>query len=218
MEDGPNRKPNGEADFVFWGSQISASLQDIQQGLTRAWCLMLASQSGQALMVVDTIERQLDNLPPPLATRYRAASHLTRSAALAFQDDSLAVLAIVLSEGFVKGGAGLSALLTEACGRAEEFEPAERSSAQGSWQPILCGDAITARERDVLRTISQGYSNKRIARTLNISPETVKSHIKRIFCKLSVSTRTEAVSQAVSRGLLVVPSAASQNGKPARCA
>jgi LuxR family maltose regulon positive regulatory protein len=59
-------------------------------------------------------------------------------------------------------------------------------------------DRLTARERDVLAMISQGCSNKRIARTLEISPETVKSHVKRIFLKLAVSTRTEAVFRAVS--------------------
>jgi LuxR family maltose regulon positive regulatory protein len=63
-------------------------------------------------------------------------------------------------------------------------------------------DRLTARERDVLAMISQGCSNKRIARTLEISPETVKSHVKRIFLKLAVSTRTEAVFRAVSLELL----------------
>jgi ATP/maltotriose-dependent transcriptional regulator MalT len=63
-------------------------------------------------------------------------------------------------------------------------------------------DPLTARERDVLAMISQGCSNKRIARTLEISPETVKSHVKRIFLKLAVSTRTEAVFRAVSLELL----------------
>jgi ATP/maltotriose-dependent transcriptional regulator MalT len=68
-----------------------------------------------------------------------------------------------------------------------------------------CGrvsDTLTARERDVLAMISQGFANKRVARTLEISPETVKSHVKRIFSKLAVSTRTEAVSRAGSLGLL----------------
>jgi DNA-binding CsgD family transcriptional regulator len=59
-------------------------------------------------------------------------------------------------------------------------------------------DKLTARERDVLAMISQGLSNKRIARALEISPETVKSHVKRIFLKLEVSTRTEAVFRALS--------------------
>ena len=63
-------------------------------------------------------------------------------------------------------------------------------------------DTLTTRERDVLAMISQGFANKRIARTLNISPETVKSHIKRIFSKLGASTRTEAVSRAGSLGLM----------------
>jgi DNA-binding CsgD family transcriptional regulator len=63
-------------------------------------------------------------------------------------------------------------------------------------------DGLTARERDVLALISQGCSNKRVARTLEISPETVKSHVKRIFLKLAISTRTEAVFRAVSLELL----------------
>jgi LuxR family maltose regulon positive regulatory protein len=63
-------------------------------------------------------------------------------------------------------------------------------------------DTLTARERGILTMIGQGFSNKRIARALNISPETVKSHLKRIFMKLAVSTRSEAVSRAGSLGLL----------------
>jgi LuxR family maltose regulon positive regulatory protein len=69
-----------------------------------------------------------------------------------------------------------------------------------SWNCV--SDPLTARERDVLAKISQGLSNKRIARALEISPETVKSHVKHIFLKLAVDTRTEAVFRAVSRELL----------------
>jgi ATP/maltotriose-dependent transcriptional regulator MalT len=65
-----------------------------------------------------------------------------------------------------------------------------------------CRDGLTARERDVLAMVSQGSSNKRIARALEISPETVKSHIKRIFSKLAVHTRAGAVFRAVSLDLL----------------
>lgn len=72
-------------------------------------------------------------------------------------------------------------------------------SAQSS---CLVSETITARERDVVGMISQGLCNKRIARALEISPETVKSHVKHIFLKLAVSTRAEAVSRAGSLGLL----------------
>jgi LuxR family maltose regulon positive regulatory protein len=50
--------------------------------------------------------------------------------------------------------------------------------------------------------ISEGQSNKLIARTLKISPETVKSHVKNIFLKLAVGTRAAAVSRAGALGLL----------------
>jgi ATP/maltotriose-dependent transcriptional regulator MalT len=202
MPDGCKLDPDGEGAFPFWDSQATPSLQDIERGLARAWRLTLASQIDQALTVLEAIERQLDNLSPSVATRYRAASHLVRSAVLAFQDDGLAVIAIVISEVFVEGGAGLGTLLTETHGRTEELESAMRSSGNGSGQPVFEGDAITTRERDVLSMISQGQSNKHIARTLKISPETVKSHVKRIFWKLSVNTRTEAVSRAMSLRLL----------------
>src|SRR5271170_7796760 len=103
MPDGYSLGPNNRAAFSFRGSQTPASLQDIQRELARAWCLTLASQLGQALTVLEAIERQLDNLSPPVAARYRAASHLVRSVVLAFQDDGLAVIAVVISEVFLEG-------------------------------------------------------------------------------------------------------------------
>lgn len=63
-------------------------------------------------------------------------------------------------------------------------------------------ETLTRRERDVLTKICDGFPNKRIARALGISPETVKSHVKRIFMKLAVSTRAQAVSHAKAQGLL----------------
>ena len=74
-----------------------------------------------------------------------------------------------------------------------------RNGDDGAVQPSgRVSDPLTARERDVLAMISQGLSNKRVARALEISPETVKSHVKHIFLKLEVSTRTEAVFRALS--------------------
>ena len=74
-----------------------------------------------------------------------------------------------------------------------------RYAGGGGAQPSSrVSDPLTGRERDVLAMISQGLSDKRIARTLEISPETVKSHVKHIFSKLEVSTRTEAVFRMLS--------------------
>ena len=63
-------------------------------------------------------------------------------------------------------------------------------------------ESLSPRERSVLRSISCGLSNKRIAQELQIAPETVKSHVKGIFIKLAVQTRAHAVSTASAMGLL----------------
>jgi ATP/maltotriose-dependent transcriptional regulator MalT len=59
---------------------------------------------------------------------------------------------------------------------------------------------LTAREADVLRLIASGQSNKRIASALEVSPETVKSHIKSIFAKLGVDNRMQAVTSGRRQG------------------
>jgi DNA-binding NarL/FixJ family response regulator len=63
-------------------------------------------------------------------------------------------------------------------------------------------EILSPRERSVLRSMSCGLSNKRIAQELQIAPETVKSHVKGIFIKLAVQSRAHAVSTAGAMGLL----------------
>ena len=62
-------------------------------------------------------------------------------------------------------------------------------------------EPLSTREGDVLKLIAEGLSNKEIARNLSIAPETVKSHVKHIFTKLSVEKRAQAVSRAQILGL-----------------
>jgi ATP/maltotriose-dependent transcriptional regulator MalT len=61
---------------------------------------------------------------------------------------------------------------------------------------------LSRRETGILQMIANGMSNKQIAQSLGITPETVKSHAKRIFVKLSSHTRAQAVARAKAFGLL----------------
>ncbi|MGC4934667.1 MadR family response regulator transcription factor [Gordonia sp. DT30] len=61
---------------------------------------------------------------------------------------------------------------------------------------------LTEREREVLRLLADGMSNKRIGLTLFISESTVKFHIRNIIRKLGVTKRTDAVYIASKRGLI----------------
>ena len=60
---------------------------------------------------------------------------------------------------------------------------------------------LTGRERDVLRLLAQGMTNREIADALVISPNTVKRHLKAIFAKLGVSTRAAATARAMGARL-----------------
>ena len=64
--------------------------------------------------------------------------------------------------------------------------------------------ALTPREIEVLRLLSDGQGNKAIAWKLNISEHTVKFHVASLFSKLNVSTRTEAVTMGVRLGLILL--------------
>jgi NarL family two-component system response regulator YdfI len=65
-------------------------------------------------------------------------------------------------------------------------------------------EEITSRETDVLRMLAEGLVNKDIAVRLGISEHTVKFHISSILDKLGASTRTEAVTLGIRRGLIPI--------------
>jgi LuxR family transcriptional regulator, maltose regulon positive regulatory protein len=72
--------------------------------------------------------------------------------------------------------------------------------APTSGAPTL--SALSPRETDILTLIAEGLSNKEIARSLDVGPETVKSHLKSVFTKLGVERRAQAVSRAQTLGLV----------------
>ena len=61
--------------------------------------------------------------------------------------------------------------------------------------------SFTRRERDILRLVAQGLSNKEIAAQLCLSEKTVRNRLNEIFSKLGVSNRTQAAIWAIEHGL-----------------
>jgi DNA-binding NarL/FixJ family response regulator len=62
--------------------------------------------------------------------------------------------------------------------------------------------SLTQRELEVLALVAKGLSNKEVADAIGRTEETAKIHLKNIFAKLNVADRTEAVTVALSRGLI----------------
>ncbi len=73
----------------------------------------------------------------------------------------------------------------------------------GGGTPVMADLGLTPRQTDVLALLLKGYSNKLIARELNLSVETVKDHVAAVLRALNVSSRTQAVlavSQMANQG------------------
>jgi two-component system nitrate/nitrite response regulator NarL len=68
-------------------------------------------------------------------------------------------------------------------------------------QPAPAGPALSPREQEIASLIAKGHSNKTVATVLDISPWTVGTHLRRIFTKLGVSSRTAMVRWVLEQDL-----------------
>ena len=114
--------------------------------------------------------------------------------------------------------AGATGILVKDAPREELFR-AVRAAARG--EPVLAPavtarllgrlrgpqpEAPTDRELEVLELVARGLTNRAIGRRLAISEATVKTHLVHLFPKLGVADRTAAVTVALDRGLIRLPS------------
>jgi LuxR family maltose regulon positive regulatory protein len=93
--------------------------------------------------------------------------------------------------------------LLSAFGKQKDVQPfssARDKPSPSSPQPLI--EPLSQRELEILRLIAQGLSNHEIGERLFLALDTVKGHNRRIFDKLQVQRRTEAVARARELGLL----------------
>ena len=104
-----------------------------------------------------------------------------------------AIYVALVASAFLALGIWVGVRLFRRESRPETFTPNERAQASLG---------ITGREREVLQLLAAGRSNKEIARDLGLSPNTVKTHVARLFEKLGVARRTEAIGLARELGIV----------------
>ena len=109
-----------------------------------------------------------------------------------------------VSAGLFAFGADAFAALLSATPRTSDDPVAVQTSEEGPPSAGTELDALTPREREVLDMLAEGLANKEIAWRMKISGHTVKFHVASIFAKLNVSTRTEAVTQGIRKGLIMM--------------
>ena len=103
-----------------------------------------------------------------------------------------------IEAAILASAAGLVTLDPEIAGQIAEYLPQDVRDNGESFEDL------TPREIEVLRLLARGFGNKEIAARLGISEHTAKFHISSIIGKLDVSSRTEAVTQGLRRGLILL--------------
>lgn len=121
------------------------------------------------------------------AVRAGAKGWLLKDVSLERLTDALRVVA--------NGGTCIEPVITERIMRALERSNVAFESAQ-------LPEALTDREKTILRLLAGGYSNREISQLLDITDGTVKNHISNVLSKLGVRDRTRAVLKAIDNGYI----------------
>ena len=148
------------------------------------------------LDALEKIHKQLPNTKVVILSTYDNPTYVARAHALGASDYVLkgcskselvnAITSAVQGHGPIRSG------------EMRRVAYAMSSAADQKYEDL----PITPREMQVLRHIALGLSNKEIARSLEISVETVKEHVQNLLRKLGVTDRTQAAGLAVRKGVV----------------
>jgi two-component system NarL family response regulator len=181
-------------------------------GLQHDMCVIAEAEDGRQAVEMWQTHRpdvSLLDLRMPILDGVAAIEEIRRLDASA----RIIILTTYDSDNEVYGAikAGASGYLLKDVPR-EELVASIRSVSQGETciPPALLkrltarisSEALTGRELEVLTLLARGQSNKEIAGSLFVSETTVKSHLRNIFVKLKVLSRTAAIAAARERGLI----------------
>ena len=188
------------------------ALLEKQPGITAvsATATLTDLQNHQPFNQPTTVFVDVPHIDPPfviqLATAVSGGNLL-----LLIQENDIAEIVTLLqagATGFVDSNANVPDLARAviAVGRGEIVLPPDKASqvmltlARGGVQEERPLDHLTDREKEVLNLLAQGSTNKDIAQTLILSVRTVEAHLRNIYGKLHVTSRTEAAVWAVNHG------------------
>lgn len=120
------------------------------------------------------------------------------AAGFLFKEDLVRRL-IPAIDDLLEGGAPLSTAATKALMAEVRGQAGIR---RASAPPPAGGERLTAREREVLAALARGLTYDQVGMALDVSGNTVRTHVRKIYQKLGAATRTEAVLAAIERGVL----------------
>lgn len=106
-----------------------------------------------------------------------------------------------LLDSIRRAAAGESVMSVQMASKLADAMRSPANSAEGKLKPADA-DKLSPREREIIIMLAKGFSNKQIARDLDLAESTVKIHVQGILRKLNLATRVQAAVFAVENGLI----------------
>jgi DNA-binding NarL/FixJ family response regulator len=188
-------------ELAIGDPELAARVRDVLVEGGGGFCIVAAGDAPQVL-VTDALDEYANRWPEgsrvlALARDIEVADALHLGATGALSADAGAALLRAAVRATALGLTTLPAAL-----RDQIVDRPSRQEVEGDEDaPTI---ALTPRELQVLRLMTEGASNKAIARQLGITPHTVKFHVAAIVAKLGASGRTDAVVRGMRLGLVMV--------------
>lgn len=170
----------------------------LQSTVVDAVLLDIRMPEMDGLVTLEAIRGTFDKLPVIMISTYDNPTYIARAAALGATDFVLKSIDLVALRGRIEGAANGDPAPPES--RLVQIRQTMRQEIDVATLPPEL--PLTGREAQVLCHIALGLSNKEIARSLEISVETVKEHVQNILRKIGANDRTDAAVRAIKLGLV----------------
>ena len=187
-----------EESMLIFASSLKSAYQRFDEHAISFAMVDLGLPDGSGISLIEKIREQDAGLPILVISAWSTEDMILQAIlagatgyVLKERDDFEIALSI---RSLLRGGAPIDPFIAQ---KILAQLGVKKISIAGTEQSIL-----TERELEILNWVAQGLSNKEIALRLNISRYTIESHIKHIYRKLSVTTRTKAINAARDLGIL----------------
>ena len=187
-----------EESMLIFASSLKSAYQRFDEHPISFAMVDLGLPDGSGISLIEKIREQDAGLPILVISAWSTEDMILQAIlagatgyVLKERDDFEIALSI---RSLLRGGAPIDPFIAQ---KILAQLGVKKISIAGTEQSIL-----TERELEILNWVAQGLSNKEIALRLNISRYTIESHIKHIYRKLSVTTRTKAINAARDLGIL----------------